>query len=238
MTLFGHGASFGKPPHAKQSAEERLLEVIQNGGEKPVAEQRRSFSQRMGTWFGWGRECYYRIRSRLQARKSRPPRKKAARGSAIVRVNQALGVSIVVVLVISVITTFFFRPDIGALRGRVAEASIPREHPDLAPMPLEEVMAPLTNRDLFSPKTAETPAAEVPAAAAKSEPSPGALGVLESFQLVGLAWGEFPEAMIREGKGGRTYFLKQGETLRGVLVKEIRKASVVLEYEGQEKELM
>lgn len=221
MTLFGSlTAPPGNPSPVKLSAEERLLQVIQNGGESPASGKRRLFG-----------EFYQRIRSALGPRGHRPDREKAP-GSNLVRLNKTLEAVLVLGLILSVANLFLFRPDIGRMHSRVASANTPQGHPAFKPISVEELLGVIGSRNLFQPKIEEV-LPVVP-----SGPAAELSGILENLQLVGIAWGAQPEAMIREKKEGRTFFLKTGDQLKGVTVKEILKDRVIVEYEGQTKEIM
>lgn len=202
----------------KLSAEERLFQMIQDGGELPIPTKRR--------WFGGFRQ---KLRSALQRGKS-SPRSKRDMVSVPARLNGPLALICVLVIFLSVTNIFFFKSDIGQLHGRVAETLPVQERPNLNPLPVEAFLTPITSRSLFQPTTGEPE---------PKKPSPAAdLGGVENFKLVGIAWGTQPEAMIREVKEGRTFFLKEGEKIKGVVVKEILKDRVIVEQEGQTKELM
>jgi len=58
------------------------------------------------------------------------------------------------------------------------------------------------------------------------------------FSLIGiiLSEGNF-QAVIQERGGGRTYFLKQEDSINGVKIKEISRDKVILSYEEEELEL-
>ncbi|MFH0799988.1 MAG: hypothetical protein V2A66_07410 [Pseudomonadota bacterium] len=202
------------------SAEEKLLQVIQNGGESPFPEER-SFLNKF----------YQELRSMFHRREaSSGPKPDAA--SVLVRLNKALIASGVLVIALSGINIFFFQPKIGLLQSRVAEALPAQDRPSLNLPPVDEFLASLARRSLFQPTAGE---------AAPRKPSPAdadMAGVMENFKLVGIAWGAAPEAMIREVKEGRTFFLKEGQKLKGVLVKQILKDRVIMEYNGQTKEFI
>ena len=203
------------------SAEERLLQVIQNGGE-PIFSEEKSFFEKF----------YRGLRSKFHRRGAGDAAPKRDTASMLVRLNKALILGGVLVTVLSGINIFFFQPDIGLLHSRVAEALPIQERPNLNMPPVEGYLTSLTNRSLFQPTTAEV---------APKEPPPGEediAGTLNNLKLVGIAWGATPEAMIREVQQGRTFFLKEGEKIKGVSVKQILKDRVVLEYNGQTKEFM
>lgn len=215
---FGFG---GDSPRTKLSAEERLLEVIQKGGEAHVPFQ----GKRLFGGF------YEKIRSTFGQRDSGSGRKRNG-GSRLGQVNKALGVVVILGLGLSTLNVFYFKPDVGRMQGLVAEAAVPEAPADLGSIPVEEVLASIRGRSLFQPKAEEAPPAAPP------PPAGSAPAVLENLQLVGIAWGAQPEAMIRDKQEGRTYFLKVGETWKDVLVKEILKDRVIVEYAGETREIL
>lgn len=225
MTSPDLSASLGDPSQGKLSAEERLFQVIQSGGEPPEQEQGGSFKK------------FFRKISSAFKRKKRHSVQKSEAGSGLARLNKIVGVVIVMGGILSVANLFYFKPDIKWVYSRVAGTHAAAGHTDLKAVPIEELLTPITSRSLFRPKTEEAP----PAPAADAAPvaaAPGSAAAMDTLQLVGIAFGTNPEAMIREKKGGRTYFLKQGEQINGVVVKEIQKDRVIVECAGQTKELM
>lgn len=67
---------------------------------------------------------------------------------------------------------------------------------------------------------------------------PGLRELSRGLSLIGiiLSEGNF-QAVIQERGGGRTYFLKQGDSINGVKIKEISRNKVILSYEEEELEL-
>lgn len=221
------GAPFGgDPSQTKLSAEERLLQVIQNGGASPPK----------GAPFGpaGGGGFVQKIWSALK-QGGASSGKKQAPGSGLTRLNRILGMVIAGGVALSVVNALYFKPDIGRIQDLVAGVKPPEPPPDIKTIPVEEFLAPITGRNLFQPKTTEPPLdLTAPPPAAPTVQSP----VLDNLQLVGIAWGTEPEAMIREKTEGRTFFLKQGDELKGVVVKEILKDRVIVEFEGEIKEII
>lgn len=70
--------------------------------------------------------------------------------------------------------------------------------------------------------------------------SPGSRRIavrIEKFRLVGISWldsAESASVMIEDTESGTTYFLKQGEKIKDVTVKAIFADQVILIYEGEE----
>ena len=237
---FPNDGSFGKPndpSRGKLTAEERLLQVIQDGGE----------SIKLGRGSRWGdvsrwlsRFSPARIQAALKARWPGPLSLKSALKSALrldlAWVNKALGTVSGLGLVLAVGNVFYPKLDIGRVYSQVERTHAPSgEHAVPQPVQVDEYVASITGRNLFRAASAPAPVAGTEAPPPVASP---VMGTVDDMQLVGIAWGVYPEAMIRDKKGGRTHFLKQGERLRDVLVKEILRDRVIVESGGQPKELM
>jgi hypothetical protein len=59
----------------------------------------------------------------------------------------------------------------------------------------------------------------------------------QSLKLVGISWSNDPDAMIEDTKSTRTFFVKRGQMVGEVKIKDIAKDKVVLTYDGEEMEL-
>ncbi len=62
--------------------------------------------------------------------------------------------------------------------------------------------------------------------------------VKAGLSLIGIIAGERPQAIIEHKKTGKSYFVYQGGTVENSTVVEIRQDSVLLEYQGQNFELV
>lgn len=90
----------------------------------------------------------------------------------------------------------------------------------------------VNTRDLFNP---------VPKTSADGLIVPGDLRLQEAVKdlsLVGIYWGKRPEVMIEDKTAKKTYFLKQGDEIKGIKIKEILKDRVTLEYLSEKAELL
>lgn len=194
----------------KLTAEERLLQVIENG-ETPLLKRGDS-----GDVLRWFKKFHFSFH--------------LASVNRILILLSALG------LIGVVANTFFFKPDIQRVYNRVAQANVGTSRPVAiaSRRPVDEYLNAITRKDIFQPdlNSAGRPT-DAPAL-----PKTSIEEVLSNLQLVGIAWGVYPEAMLRDKKKGRTYFVKQGDSFEKVLVKEILKDRVIVEYGGQSKELM
>jgi len=62
--------------------------------------------------------------------------------------------------------------------------------------------------------------------------------IIKKLILVGISWSNEPVAMIEDEEKHRTYFLKKGDIIRDMEVKEILDDRVILFYEGHDLELL
>lgn len=86
-------------------------------------------------------------------------------------------------------------------------------------------------RDLFSPPAREL-AESLPGA------GPKITELTKDLALVGIYWGTHPEAMLEDTEAKKTYFLKRGDTIKGLKIMNILKDRIILKYEGEEMEFM
>lgn len=209
----------------RMTPEERLLRVIENKGD-PLPELRPSPWRLLRTGslshlkFSW---------PNVQAVFPKQP-------LGLEMLNRVLIGGIAVGLVVASINIVAFKPtSAGAFNPRTENAA--DRYPSLpVQTPLETYLSLLMKRDWFQNSSTQPDKTQT-----KSESAvlPWDLGQLvENLQLVGIAWGEAPEAMIRDKKEGRTHFLKAGQTFKGITIKEVFKDRVVLEYDGKTKELL
>jgi hypothetical protein len=59
----------------------------------------------------------------------------------------------------------------------------------------------------------------------------------QNLKLVGISWSNDPDAMIEDTKTTRTFFIKRGQMISELKVKDIAKDKVVLTYDGEDVEL-
>ncbi|MCF7887582.1 MAG: hypothetical protein K9L71_04145 [Candidatus Omnitrophica bacterium] len=59
----------------------------------------------------------------------------------------------------------------------------------------------------------------------------------KDLKLVGISWGQDPQAMIEDPKTKKVYFLKTGDDIDKFKVEEILKSKVILSYQGETIEL-
>lgn len=97
---------------------------------------------------------------------------------------------------------------------------------------ISEYVQAVTRRNIFQPYEQK----EVVADTATALPVDDVTKRLEGLKLVGISWLDTPESatvMIEDEKTSVTYFLKQGEELRGFKVKTIYSDRVVISYQDE-----
>ncbi|MBI5300011.1 MAG: hypothetical protein HY877_06960 [Deltaproteobacteria bacterium] len=207
----------------KLTAEEKLLQVIDSGGE-PETEKKSwlKIAALKGT-VGKAQDWFFQFKEGL----SRPCFDLGV-------VNKGLAIVIGLVVIASVVNVFALKSDIKDVYARVAKHNTPSGGRNIALLEsVEMYLKDAGKRSLFRPGELPKKEENIPTVSAA-----GADKILGDLQLVGIAWGEYPEAMIRDKADGRTYFLKKDQQFKGIKIKEISKDKVLVEYGGKNKELM
>ena len=149
-------------------------------------------------------------------------------------INRSLAIVLVVLLSGFVYTLAFGRPSMEKTVRNLARPPVrvskPANHE--AFMSPEEYVKTSRQRDIFSRE--QRSAVASPAGADK----PGTPRVKTDLQLVGIYFSEQPEVIIEDKAEKKTYFLKEGENIKGIKVKSIRQDRVILESDGMDWELM
>ncbi|MCX5716132.1 MAG: hypothetical protein NTV07_04630 [Candidatus Omnitrophica bacterium] len=91
------------------------------------------------------------------------------------------------------------------------------------------------SKNIFQPIVKEETA---PQASAEAEQAKKTEEIKSQLSLLGVVWGEKPQAIIEDKKAQKTYFLSKGETFDSIEVKDILENKVVLFYNGQQFELV
>ena len=102
---------------------------------------------------------------------------------------------------------------------------------------LQEYIGAIARRNIFQPF--EVKAAETETAGAETAMTPMDEHT-KDLKLVGISWLDTPEsasAMFENTQSGVTYFLKSGEQINNVTVKQIYADSVVITFGGEEMEM-
>lgn len=113
--------------------------------------------------------------------------------------------------------------------------------------PLTDYLREVEKRDLFNPVLLPQPekvaakAEQVKPQQPVKPPEPTALEILREkaklLNLVGIAWGKSPVAMIEDTNKRETSFLKAGQSINGIKIKAILKDRAILSYGNAEYEL-
>lgn len=206
------------------TAEEKLLKVIDSHGRFAEESKSSLFSSLFqGDFSGKIGDRFNKIKESLLGQRF-----------SLATINKGLTVAIGLTIIASVVNVFAFKPDIRRVYSKVAKVNISSGGPAAVLRGnVEEYLKSIGKRSLFQMGTVESPGKNVPAVS-ESE----ADKVLGNLQLVGIAWGAYPEAMIRDKGDGRTHFLKKDQQFKGVKVEEILKDKVIVVYGDKKKELM
>ena len=150
------------------------------------------------------------------------------------RINQTLTVIAATLGLLCVMSPLLMQPRVARIVSRAQ--STPGISVNGTPLeglrPLEQYLQSMAQQDPF--RVGETPRAAIaPEDATSTGRDPRAL--IAGLKLVGISWGQEPIAMIEQQQ--QTYFLKKGERLGDVTVKEILQDRVVLQAAGQDLEL-
>lgn len=74
----------------------------------------------------------------------------------------------------------------------------------------------------------------------KSEETPKAAGIEEKLQdlsLIGVVTSGEPEAIVKDHRSDQTYFVRGGQKIRDIEVKEVKSGSVILRVDNEEREI-
>lgn len=74
----------------------------------------------------------------------------------------------------------------------------------------------------------------------KPEETPKAAGIEEKLQdlsLIGVVTSDEPEAIVKDNRSDQTYFVRGGQKIRDIEVKEVKSGSVILKAGDEEREI-
>jgi len=149
--------------------------------------------------------------------------------------NKVFLVVCILLLVYSITDFAFNRPNMKALyqQGELGKTALAEDAPEAqGHQPVLHYVEMVRRRNAFSPITL-----------AESEEALSGDQTLrkmaEDLSLVGISWHQQqPLAMIEDKNANKTYFLKQGDTIKSFKIKQILKNSVILSFEDETLELM
>lgn len=218
---------------SKDTPEEQLLRMIEGGqappSEPPPPAKRGLDLVQLAIWWqrtaaGWQGQWRKLFRSQ-------------DRGDAVLRNLRIASrvawiglASLGVYFIVAVVLTKPKRTPMILTSSRPAEGvgAMPAVTPDDLAKPLSEYLASVLQRNPFTGGAGATSAAPIRSARDKLKELAGGLVV------VGIDRGAKPEALIEDAAGGRTHFIKVGDVINGMTVREISERGVILSYEGEE----
>lgn len=208
------------PSGEKLTPEERLFKIIEEEGVSPGAEG----AGNPGHWF---KKLFF------SGEKGWKPRFDLA------MINRVLVVGAVLTLAGDVLNVLLVNPDLSRIHERVANANTPSavQEKTTERRPIDDYLYTILRRNLFEGGGKPPPGGDSTMTNAVI-PSGNIMAVLDNLELVGIAWGQVPEAMIRKKNDNRTFFIGKGEKFEQILVKDILKDRVIVEYGQQTRELM
>ncbi|MFH2138398.1 MAG: hypothetical protein ABII88_07795 [Candidatus Omnitrophota bacterium] len=101
--------------------------------------------------------------------------------------------------------------------------------------PQDYYLQKVTDRDLF--KFGDIPKKKVDFKEDTQPKISKLQSMVQGLKLVGISWGEVPDAIIENGNLNKTYFVKKGSGVEDMQVKDILKDMVILSFEGEVFEL-
>ena len=228
---------------AKETAEQKLLKIIETteaqekAGAPPTAPGSNVAQQVADSVKGTGIPLPPLLSSLLAAFKAQSSGDKSKMQLGLREVNYGL------MLVIALVAFFLFMDFLGQMRyaSRKIKLEIDsragaRSDSFLPSMDdFKNYLETLSKRNIFQPieEKEESKVTEVTDTRAITEKS-------KDLKLVGISWLDTPEsasAMIENTTSGVIYFLKTGEKVNELVVKEIYAESVVLTFQEEELEL-
>lgn len=140
--------------------------------------------------------------------------------------NNVLFIMLIVVLVYLLVDIFVIPPKgIGILEGETAEGvREPMEEPEVKPY--SYYSKALAGKNVFEPLIKEE--------RAPSEPEVPVEELMGNLTLLGIVSGENPQAIIEDKAQNKTFFLREGQSAGGILLKKINGEDVTVIYKGEE----
>lgn len=153
-------------------------------------------------------------------------------------INALLLGSSVLVAVYFAVSSFFSYSDIERKLG-AWDTVVPVD-----PSSAQKAVSSLKELDYYLDKVQERdifqigPRRKVVKAAEVGPQSAGLTEATKDLRLVGISWSDNPDVMIEDVNRKMTFFLKRGQELEGgVVIRDVFKDKVILEYNGEEMEL-
>jgi len=149
-------------------------------------------------------------------------------------INKLLTILISVLVATSIYYVVSGKPNVSRIANMVSGIKVQAvKGKDIETLkPLNFYADEVRKRNIFSAVSSE------PAGGRAEFVASGLQEVTKNLSLVGIYMGMYPEAMIEDKTEKKTYFLKQGNEIKGVKLKEILPDRIILEYKGEEMEFM
>ncbi len=158
----------------------------------------------------------------------------AAKAVDLPRINQALMAVVALLGVLCLASPFVMRPRLEPLLTQATQPAAPAAVAPLAGLrPADVYLDVMIRQDPF--RIGEQPVT-APVVPVVEPPPPDPQALVAGFKLVGVSWGKEPTAMV-EDEQHQTHFLRTGDPLGALTVKEIQKDRVIFSAGEQEAEL-
>ncbi len=220
------------------SAEKQLLNLIESGdakkqpagGPNPVQAQAAQHSRRgiisPGAWKG--RFSFFKDKARA-AGKGR-----LGHQDALKTANNFLSFGVVVLSVYLISSVFLSYLNVKNLSALQLQTALVSDSPALSKVTslLKEsavYLSSVQQRDIF--KMGAKPVEE------EAVPTGKIIDLCSVLRVVGISWSDDPDAMVEDTKVNRTYFIKKGDSVGELMVKEIQKDRVVMTLGDQQMEI-
>ena len=230
---------------AKETAEQKLLKIIENTEAKQASPSPASSSnvaQEVANSVkgsGVSMAMPPAVASLFSFLKKQDPSQKQAIAFGLKEFNQILIVAVVVVLI------FFVMDFSNGLKSVNRELEVPFARPlsdlneNIIPEPksVDDYLVVVERRNIFQPfekKEAEEKMALVPKETRR------VVEQTKDLKLVGISWLDTPEsasALIENTQSGMTYFLRAGDKVNEVTVLKIFADCVIVNFEGEDLKL-
>ena len=195
---------------AKETAEQKLLKILETSGQAPSS----SVKAGGGIPMGKGPQLKLQFSARM--------------------LNAVLILGIVGGLVVWGLEIQSGSALLQQQVNSTSDEAIPRHSTDVVPPTVKDISyyaQKISTRNIFKPYEKEQ------LGKASGPIKPSLASKLSKYKVVGIAWLDLPESisvMIEDMKTGMTYFLREGEKLDDVTIKTIYTDRVVLSYENEE----
>jgi len=145
--------------------------------------------------------------------------------------NKILAIVLVIFGAGVIYFTLKSKPNIAALGGAINKTSVIGFTGKVVEefKPVGAYLEDVKKRDIFKP---------APRTSGGFASAGGLKDLVKDLNLSGIFEGEYPEVIIEDKTAKKSYFLKEGQEIRGMKIKSILKDRVILQYGDEEIELI